>query len=79
MNAKERARVKALFDAVATRRAEVEQRFGGALSWERLDDKTASRIATYREGRITAAPTELDNIYGDLAEFTRRFLTRGSP
>ena len=62
MNAKDRDRVKRLFDALAERRFEIEQAFGGPLAWERLDAKTPSRIATYREGRVTAPPHELESI-----------------
>src|SRR5262249_29864590 len=62
LNAKERERVKNLFDAVVTRRAELEQRFVGPLSWERLDDKTATRVAQNPEGSITAAANELESI-----------------
>jgi hypothetical protein len=62
MNAKERDPVKQLFDAVAEKRVDVERVFGGPLTWERLDEKTASRVAIYREGRITVAPDELENV-----------------
>jgi hypothetical protein len=62
MNAKERDRVKGLFDLVAEQRIEIERRFGAALSWERLDARTASRIATYRQGSITADSKELEDI-----------------
>ena len=62
MNAKDRDRVKRLFDALAEDRVQVERRFGAELSWERLDDKTASRIATYRQGSITADRKDLESI-----------------
>lgn len=35
---------KAIFDKIAARRQEVEERFGGPLRWERLDAKRACRI-----------------------------------
>lgn len=61
LNANSRDRVKELFDTLAEHRAEIEQRFGGELSWERLDSRTASRIAAYRDGSITADRKQLES------------------
>lgn len=41
---------KSIFDQLFNRRDEIEQAFGGLLSWERLDDGRASRI----RARVTA-------------------------
>lgn len=42
-------REKKMFDALFARRAEVDAQFPGeAVSWERLDDGAASRVAVYR-------------------------------
>jgi hypothetical protein len=38
-----------IFDALYSHKDEIEQRFGGCLSWERLDDKRACRIKSYIE------------------------------
>ena len=43
---------KALFDSLETHRPAIESAFGEALSWERLDGKRASRIATYSDGTV---------------------------
>lgn len=36
---------KALYDALFSRKADIEQAFGGVLLWQRLDDKRACRIS----------------------------------
>jgi CBS domain-containing protein len=38
------------------RRDEIERNMGETLSWERLDDKAASRVALYNTGPIGASP-----------------------
>ncbi|MFL1596226.1 DUF4268 domain-containing protein [Rhodococcus ruber] len=55
LDLKDRDVTKQLFDQFATERAHWEARVGaGAFSWERLDDKRASRIAIYH-------PLDLDD------------------
>ncbi len=41
---------KRLFDGLHERKAEIEESFGSALSWERLDDKRASRVRYVLKG-----------------------------
>ena len=41
---------KAIFDALASHRDDVEAAFGGPLHWQRLDEKRASRISTTVDG-----------------------------
>lgn len=46
---------KETYDDLMKSRKEIETEFGTSLSWERLDEKRASRIAAYREGAIDDA------------------------
>jgi hypothetical protein len=38
------------------RRSEIERSIGEPLGWERLDDKSASRVALYHNGAIGPSP-----------------------
>ena len=51
-----------VFDRLYEMRSEIEVALGHELSWERLDDKRASRIALYTSGDWTAEGDELDKI-----------------
>lgn len=53
---------KQVFDGLLARRASLEEDFGEALSWERIDDKRASRLARYYPGAITDSKGALANL-----------------
>lgn len=41
---------KIIFDILHSRKTDIEQSFGAALKWERLDHRIASRISYHRKG-----------------------------
>jgi uncharacterized protein DUF4268 len=43
----------AQFEVIHAQQAQIEARYGGPLSWERLPDRGAYRIADYSEGEVT--------------------------
>jgi hypothetical protein len=53
---------KALFDKLFLQKTDIEKEYGVELSWERLDDKRACRIAAYMDGSILADTDEIDRI-----------------
>jgi hypothetical protein len=58
---------KQIFDRIHARKEEVESAIG-QLSWERLDDKRASRIAFYHAGHITDPERKLEALRNWAAE-----------
>ncbi|MFC1671060.1 DUF4268 domain-containing protein [Spirochaetota bacterium] len=43
---------KDFFDALVSKKDEIEKKYGEVFTWERLDEKRASRVALYRDGSI---------------------------
>ncbi|VGO11826.1 hypothetical protein PDESU_00373 [Pontiella desulfatans] len=53
---------KRIFDELKVLSEEIEAKYGCPLSWERLDNKRASRIAVYRPGSINDSEEVLSEI-----------------
>jgi hypothetical protein len=58
LDMQERTATKRLFDDLFAERLAIETAVGRILSWERLDDRRASRIVDYREVRDLGDPQE---------------------
>lgn len=52
-------RNKSAFDELHAQQTEIEAQLGASLSWERIGNRVASRIALYRPGAITDSPEKL--------------------
>ncbi len=64
---------KAFFDSLKADNTSIENEFGETLSWERLDDRRASRVAIYRDGYINDNEEQLTETQGWLIEKLLRF------
>ncbi len=64
---------KALFDRLHEQREILEKEFGEPLSWERLDERRASRIAVYCAGSVDASNEELLRLQGWAIDRLLRF------
>jgi hypothetical protein len=53
---------KHTFDLILEQKDTFETAYGDGLSWERLDDRKASRIASYRDGSVDHAEQHEDYI-----------------
>jgi hypothetical protein len=58
LDMQERTATKRLFDDLEAERLAIETAVGRILSWERLDDRRASRIVDYREVRDLDSPQD---------------------
>ena len=64
---------KELFDELASEKGILENKFGEELSWERLDEKRACRVAVYRAGSVEDDHQELAEIRYWMIEHLLRF------
>ncbi len=68
-----RQRNNHIFDWLAARRQAVEQELGAQLSWERMDDRRAARIAWVHSGSISDSDAALAQLRTWAADATIRF------
>ena len=64
---------KRLYDGLFDRKEEIELAFGQPLSWERLDQRRASRLGIYRTGSIDDSAAELRVIEDWMVENLLKF------
>jgi hypothetical protein len=55
----EKQQNKAFFERLREKSSVLQKQFAEPLSWERLDDRRACRVAVYREGSIEDSSEEL--------------------
>ena len=72
IDAYDRDKNKLIFDKLAAQRADLEKELG-PISWERIDNKRASRIALYHTGSITDSTAELTRLRAWGVEMMDRF------
>lgn len=77
----DKERNKTFFDLLCAEKAEIESDFGEALSWQRLDDKRASRVRKYIEGlgslnELEAWPQLQDVLIETMIRFDKVFRYR---
>jgi hypothetical protein len=63
---------KRIFDQLFAERTRIEGAVGGELSWERLDNRQASRIARYWSARISDPPQALTILETEAAAIADR-------
>lgn len=65
---------RACFDVPVAERGSIEAEMGAELSWGRLDDRRASRVAAYRSGSITDPPEKLAELRDWAVDVLSRFV-----
>jgi len=71
---------KAIFDQLYKNKKEIEEKFGGELSWEKLEGKRASRIAKYfSNGGFRSEKEKWDEIGGPMIDGMIKMVDALSP
>ena len=68
----EKAENKAIFDELLAKRDAIETAFGGSLSWQRLDNKVASRIAAEVDGGPVKDESTWDTLQEAMVDAMKR-------
>lgn len=72
-----KAENKFIFDYFLEQKATIEERYGGELDWQRLDNKQASRISTWNTSNGLNQPEQWDNtidqMVGDMIRLEKAF------
>ncbi|WP_257784936.1 DUF4268 domain-containing protein [Neomoorella thermoacetica] len=75
----EKEKNKQFFDRLYAQKEGIEKEINMTLSWERLDNARACRIAVYREGSIDASEEELNELQDWAIEtLIKLYLVNGS-
>lgn len=69
----DKAKNEELFDCLLQSKVQIESEIGTELSWERLDNRRACRIAAYRDGDIDMDSDVLSEIKGWMIQNLLRF------
>ncbi|HYV48359.1 MAG TPA: DUF4268 domain-containing protein [Myxococcaceae bacterium] len=64
---------KAFFDGLLGKRTQVEADMGRPVSWERLEERPASRIAVYETATVTDEPARLETLSNTALNLMLRF------
>ena len=77
--ARDRSETKRIFDLLYAARSEIESAFGEPLQWERLDEKTSSRIHHKFNGSFQSPEDNWPEIQDELIDCMDRFIASVGP
>ncbi len=79
INHSDKDKNKRLFDYLYTHKEEIEQQFGGELTWQRLDDRNASRIRIDRDDLSYLKPEQQEEIFHFFIDTSNKLMKAFSP